>query len=201
MSTFTLLAPTRHVSDRFEYSIHHLPPVARRHCCQVFPEFTIDEHTLVIPTVQRTVYDIIQYGAPVEREKNVCLERFYAWGHQVRDFILKSSTPTASYWCDLIDPCSGFPVVSRHGPTLYSEVDGLQTLLQYKQAKVGACHIVVHPQWESYMYPATVFTNAPLEVALQACQQARFDAKIRWNFDTQSCVDVDDVDEPLIADS
>ena len=29
----------------------------------------------------------------------------------------------------------------------------MQTLLQYKQGKVGGCSVIVHPQWQVWRHP------------------------------------------------
>jgi hypothetical protein len=109
-ASFTLIAPRRNIAGDFEWSVHSLPPLVRRHCAQLFPDRAPpDDRTLVIVTVQRTQHDIIQMGAEVDREKDVCLERFYAWGNDVMarlraDAAVAQASPP---WADLIDPCSG----------------------------------------------------------------------------------------------
>ncbi len=132
---------------------------------------------------------------------------------------------------------AGYPAYGRHGSTLYSEVEGMQTLLQYKQGKVGGCSVIVHPQWQvwhhlhtkisrrrlseilfhdiqrfdssfrclpslaqSNMYPASMFTDAPLEAVERACAAARFDARMRWDFAAAAAVDTDS-DAPLASNS
>jgi hypothetical protein len=38
----------------------------------------------------------------------------------------------AGYWADFIDPCTGSPVIGTAGPSIYSEVEGMHTLLRYR---------------------------------------------------------------------
>ena len=109
-SACTLIAPRRNIAGDFEWSVHSLPPLVRRHCVQLFPDRAPpDERTLIIVTVQRTQHDIIQMGADVDREKDVCLERFYAWGNDVMARLRADAAVAAASppWADLIDPCSG----------------------------------------------------------------------------------------------
>lgn len=89
---------------------------------------------------------------------------------------------------------TGYPVFGRQGPTLYSEVEGLQTMLKYSQSRVGNCHVIVHPQWLTRMYPASMFTNAPPELVTRACAAAsqpdRYNAHVRWDFERRCAVRV-----------
>ena len=109
-ASFTLIAPRRNIAGDFEWSVHSLPPLVRRHCAQLFPDRAPpDDRTLVIVTVQRTQHDIIQMGAEVDREKDVCLERFFAWGNDVMARLRADVAVAQAFppWADLIDPCSG----------------------------------------------------------------------------------------------
>ena len=42
--------------------------------------------------------------------------------------------------------------------------DAAQILLGYPVQNVGCCKIILHPQWRSRIYPATLFTTAPASV-------------------------------------
>ena len=65
------------------------------------------------------------------------------------------------YWADYIDPCSGLPMISLNCNKVYSEVDGMECLLNYKAYNAGFCKILTHPKWGSAVYPATIFAHAP----------------------------------------
>ena len=65
------------------------------------------------------------------------------------------------FWADYIDPCSGLPMLTKNTTKVYSEVDGMQTLLHYATMDAGMCKILLHPKWGSAVYPASAFTNAP----------------------------------------
>ena len=59
-------------------------------------------------------------------------------------------------------------MIYRNTNTVYGEVDALSTLLNYPVANAGCCKVVLHPKWGTSVYPATVFTNAPVEILLAA---------------------------------
>ena len=69
------------------------------------------------------------------------------------------------YWADFIDPCSGLPMLTQNCNKVYSEVDGMQCLLNYKAYSAGFCKILTHPVWGSSVYPATIFTHCPTKLA------------------------------------
>ena len=50
---------------------------------------------------------------------------------------------------------------------VYSEVDGMECLLNYKSYNAGFCKILTHPKWGSSVYPATIFAHAPRKVVIQ----------------------------------
>ena len=68
------------------------------------------------------------------------------------------------FWADYIDPCSGLPMISLNCNKVYSEVDGMECLLNYKAYNAGFCKILTHPKWGSAVYPATIFAHAPADI-------------------------------------
>ncbi|KXZ56956.1 hypothetical protein GPECTOR_1g862 [Gonium pectorale] len=73
----------------------------------------------------------------------------------------------AGHWADYIDPCSGLPMIHTDLNNVYPEVPALSVLMGYQTANAGCCKVLLHPVWGSAVYPASLFTEAPLE-ALQA---------------------------------
>jgi hypothetical protein len=74
------------------------------------------------------------------------------------------------YWADFIDPCSGLPMLTQSCNKVYSEVDGMECLLNYKSYNAGFCKILTHPLWGSAVYPATIFAHCPKDVASEILQ-------------------------------
>jgi len=70
--------------------------------------------------------------------------------------------------CVLAVRCVLLQMVNKQTTTVYGEVDALQTLLGYTVSNAGCCKVVLHPKWGSHVYPASLFTDAPLEKLLQA---------------------------------
>lgn len=68
------------------------------------------------------------------------------------------------FWADITDPSSGYPVFTQRGSAAYSDVDGAQRLRAWDTVQAGGCFLLSHPRWGVNVYPATFFTNAPLDV-------------------------------------
>ena len=62
-------------------------------------------------------------------------------------------------------------MIHRETNTVYGEVDAMQTLLGYPVANAGCCKVVLHPQWGSSVYPATMFADAPLDALLRVIEE------------------------------
>lgn len=55
-------------------------------------------------------------------------------------------------------------MISLNCNKVYSEVDGMECLLNYKSYNAGFCKILTHPKWGSAVYPAIIFVHAPVDV-------------------------------------
>jgi hypothetical protein len=115
---------------------------------------------IAIPTNQRAREDLVAIGDHIEREKDRLLNVFISFGKDVCEKIRSKG-----YWADFIDPCSGLPMLTQNCNKVYSEVDGMECLLNYKSYNAGFCKILTHPRWGSAVYPATIFAHCPVSVA------------------------------------
>ena len=116
--------------------------------------------------------DLVQIGEGVDTEKDFCLERFVSFAKRVTDRLIAEG-----HWADYIDPCSGLSMVHKDSQQIYGEVDALVTLLNYQTSNTGCCKVALHPTWGSAVYPASIFTKAPLDVLQNALQAT--EAEIR----------------------
>ena len=160
-------------NDDLECSLHYLPKPLLREFGHVFNDQYIkfgaqapDDDTqsqqlvlLAIPTNQKAREDLVAVGEHIEREKDRLLNVFITFGKYLCDELR-----TRGFWADYIDPCSGLPMISLNCNKVYSEVDGMECLLNYKAYNAGFCKILTHPKWGSAVYPATIFAHAPADV-------------------------------------
>lgn len=172
--TASTLIPSRLVSldaradDEIETSLHNLPKPLMREFGHVFNDEylkfeggeAVDASALTllaIPTNQRAREDLVAIGDHIEAEKDRLLNVFLDFGKFVCE-----NLRSKGYWADYIDPCSGLPMISLNCNKVYSEVDGMECLLNYKAYNAGFCKILTHPRWGSAVYPASIFAYAPV---------------------------------------
>merc|ERR1712224_597714 len=95
----------------------------------------------------------------ITKEMNKLLSNFVTLEAQVYRELTR-----LGYFCDSIDPLTGCAMHTRCGKR-YSEVMGAGRLLGYK-VKEGSsnCPFIFHPKFGSSSYPATLFSNAPIDV-------------------------------------
>eukprot|EP00775_Hariotina_reticulata_P004124 gene4124-4370_t len=149
-----------------EYSVHACHSSMAREIQSVFPDEDLS-NLLIVPTCQQADCDLVRTGEKVDTEKDRLLERFIEWSRCVC-----ARLQDQGHWCDYIDPCSGLPMIQQGTNNVYPEVEGLSVLLGYKTQNAGCCKIVLHPRWGSAVYPATLFTKAPLQDLLSAVKEA-----------------------------
>eukprot|EP00581_Thalassiosira_minuscula_P016296 CAMPEP_0183731830 /NCGR_PEP_ID=MMETSP0737-20130205/36580_1 /TAXON_ID=385413 /ORGANISM="Thalassiosira miniscula, Strain CCMP1093" /LENGTH=205 /DNA_ID=CAMNT_0025964665 /DNA_START=117 /DNA_END=734 /DNA_ORIENTATION=+ len=182
-TTSSALVPPRLVrldkstDDDLECSLHLLPKPLMREFGHVFNDEYLkfrdnsgdaamsdagNDSTLrllAIPTNQRAREDLVAVGDHIEQEKDRLLNVFMSFGKYICEQLRAKG-----FWADYIDPCSGLPMMSLNCNKVYSEVDGMECLLNYKAYNAGFCKILTHPKWGSAVYPATIFAHAPADV-------------------------------------
>lgn len=124
---------------------------------------------LLIPTLQKAAVALDSYGDPQELEKNRLQSVFFEWVA-----LLKAQLDRTGHWLDATDPATGAALYGRPA-ALYSDVPPMARLLRYRTLDCGGCTILLHPQWRSSVYPATVFTTAPFDVVVNALKAVNED--------------------------
>lgn len=168
------------VAHGFQVSAHTCPRILRRELAQIFPGLDVDSNILAICTCQKAAFDLSEFGEDADREKDKLLERFISWANDVCIFIEKQG-----YFADFIDPCSGLPMRTANTTSVYSEVEGMELLLHYRSFNAGMCKVLMHPQWGTAVYPATLFTLAPIPILQQALDRIRLEGSPDWTVDTR----------------
>ena len=176
--------------DPIECSVHTLPKPLMREFIHVFGEKYQDDdfirdntytttaadgggaggdsggmELLAIPTNQQARQDLVAVGEEIEFEKDRLLSVFLDFGKD-----LCEKLRAQGFWADYIDPCSGLPMMTKDCNKVYSEVDGMECLLNYRAYNAGFCKVLTHPRWGSAVYPATIFCYAPRDVVVRLVQ-------------------------------
>jgi hypothetical protein len=77
----------------------------RRELALVLPGVDVGPGLLTVPTSQRSIVDLANWGDVAATEKDLLLERFAAWAGDVCDRL-----GAEGFWADYVDPCSGLLV-------------------------------------------------------------------------------------------
>jgi hypothetical protein len=155
-----------------EVSAHTMPKPLQREFSHVFDrQVSFDgfeergAEVLAILTNQHALEDLISIGDSVEEEKDRLLNAFMEFARPFCQNVID-----AGFWADYIDPCSGLPMLTENCNKVYSEVDGMECCLGYKSYNAGFCKILMHPKWQSAVYPASIFVCAPRRFVLELLQ-------------------------------
>lgn len=187
----SMVVPPTMLPNGVEYSVHTLPRSLRQDLQLVFPSLPLGRRAadreqsdasatpvelLIVPTCQRSALELVNWGPDAAFEKDLLLERFAAWAAEVCRLLAESSDSSDSsstrVWADYVDPCSGLPVRTPHCTVVYAEVDAFETLLKWKTYNASGCKVLSHPSWGTAVYPATLFTTAPLPALIAAVEKA-----------------------------
>ncbi|HIK33668.1 MAG TPA: methylmalonic aciduria and homocystinuria type D protein [Oscillatoriales cyanobacterium M59_W2019_021] len=130
----------------------------RQHQSQIFPTWN-EPIASIILILQKSRFPLPTDNPELEAEKEQLRERFLRWAFprvcQLRD---------RDFLTDLIDPRSGYPLFSNPGEIRHDDVAAVAATLGWEIASVGNCRAIVHPQWRTAVYPATLLSTASLPV-------------------------------------
>lgn len=138
-----------------------------RDALAVFPASAAAAPALVlVPVLQRAAVPLEAFGDAQAAEKDLLQARFFAWAAEVRDALAAAG----GFWADATDPATGAALFGDQA-ALYSDVPPIARLMRYPTHDAGGCTILLHPQWKSAIYPASLFTTAPTDILLEVLKR------------------------------
>ncbi len=161
MRPITVFHSVKGGSRSMEVSVHACGKAFLRELEPLLPGIDLT-NMLVIPTMQHSSLDLVKIGDPVEAEKDFCLEVFMDFASTFCKRMIE-----CNHFADYVDPCSGLVMLTKDANKVFSEVDSAQQLLGYAVQNCGCCKVLLHPKWGSAVYPASIFTTAPMELVNQ----------------------------------
>ena len=63
-------------------------------------------------------------------------------------------------------------MIGERGGITLNDVECALSLLKYNTVDLGVCKMITHPRWKTASYPATMASDAPVEVLAAALEQA-----------------------------
>lgn len=140
-------------------SVHPPSPFIAQNLERVLPGWSWPVLWVVI-VLQQARYTLVESTPPVEREKERLREKFMRFGFEVA-FNLRDR----GFSSNLIDPRTGYPLLSRPGEIPHDDTAVVQALLGFPIIR-NRCRVLEHPDWGTAVYPSTLLTSAPPKVIM-----------------------------------
>jgi len=138
-----------------EMSDHRCSPFVAQNLERVFPDWVLPVTTCrVIVVLQQSRYPLAETASHIEREKDRLRERFLSFGSDVVRYLRDRGFIT-----DLIDPRTGYPLLSRPGEIAHDDTAAIKALLGYPVIH-NSCSVLEHPSWGSAVYPSILISSA-----------------------------------------
>jgi hypothetical protein len=109
----------------------------------------------VVIVLQQARYELVEITPDIEQEKERLREKFLRFGFEVA-FSLRDR----GFLSNLIDPRTGYPLLSRPGEISHDDTAVVKALLGLPVIR-NRCCVLEHPVWGKAVYPSTLLTSAP----------------------------------------
>jgi hypothetical protein len=141
-----------------QISIHNPSPYICANCEQILPDWKQQQFLWVVVILQQSRHPLMEITSETEREKERLREKFMRFGCDVA-FNLRDR----GYLTDIIDPRTGYPLLSHPGLVPHDDTAVAKALLNYPVIKNDCC-VLVHPEWGTAVYPSILISEAPPEI-------------------------------------
>jgi hypothetical protein len=131
---------------------------------RILPDWPNQFPMWVVIVLQRSQYELVEVDEEIEVEKQRLRENFMRFGcdlaFNLRDGVLHPPLNQRGYFTDLIDPRTGYPLLSRPGKIPHDDTAVVKALLGYPIIQ-NKCRVLVHPHWGAAVYPSIIVSEAP----------------------------------------
>ncbi|NES81976.1 MAG: methylmalonic aciduria and homocystinuria type D protein [Moorea sp. SIO2B7] len=111
---------------------------------------------IVFQQAKFSLTDAVNY---VNQEKDRLRDKFIHFGLDV-----VSALSARVFLSDLIEPRTGYPLLSHPGEIAHDDVALVKALLGFP-VMIGNCSAIIHPSWGSAVYPSILISSAlPLDL-------------------------------------
>ncbi|MDZ7960416.1 MAG: methylmalonic aciduria and homocystinuria type D protein [Aulosira sp. DedQUE10] len=138
-----------------QISIHSPSRYICANCERILPDWKPQSSLWVVIVLQQSRYQLQESIAVIEKEKERLREKFMRFGCDLA-FNLRDR----NYLTDLIDPRTGYPLLSHPGSVPHDDTAVVKALLNYQVIK-NKCCVLVHPDWGTAVYPSILISEAP----------------------------------------
>ncbi|MEO1430485.1 MAG: methylmalonic aciduria and homocystinuria type D protein [Cyanobacteria bacterium J06632_19] len=141
--------------EEIEISIHAPTRYVRQNTQRILPDWSNKLGMSVAVVLQQSQFALTESSPRIEAEKQRLRAKFMRFASEVA-FDLKDK----NYFSDLIDPRTGYPVLSRPGQTPHDDTAVVKKLLKYPMI-CNKCRVLIHPKWGTAVYPSILLSTAP----------------------------------------
>ncbi len=138
-----------------EISIHFPTEYICANRERILPGWKNKSFLWVAIVLQQSRYELVECTVEAEAEKEHLREQFMRFG-----FDIAFNLHSYNYFTDLIDPRTGYPLLSSQGKIPHDDAAVVKALLDYPIIK-NKCCVLVHPDWGAAVYPSILISEAP----------------------------------------
>lgn len=149
-SLINLTTPT---GQGVNISIHQPSLFMIQNLERVIPDWNLPVLWVVV-VLQQSRYQLIESTDHIEREKERLREKFMRFG-----FDLAFDLRDRGFLADLIDPRTGYPLLSRIGEIRHDDTAAVEALLGFPVIQ-NNCRVLEHPNWGTAVYPSILMSSA-----------------------------------------
>ena len=136
-----------------QISIHLPSPFIAQNLKRVIPDWNLPVLWVVV-VLQQSRYELMETTPQIESEKERLREKFMRFGCDVA-FKLRDR----GFLTDLIDPRTGYPLLSRPGEIPHNDTAVVKDLLGFPVIH-NKCRVLEHPRWGTAVYPSIMMSSA-----------------------------------------
>ena len=144
-----------------QISIHFPTRYIRNNCERILPDWKDELKMSVVIVLQQSQFSLVESTPVIEAEKQRLRARFMRFACDVA-FNLRDR----NYISDLIDPRTGYPLLSRPGQIPHDDTAVVKALLEYPII-CNKCRVLIHPKWGTAVYPSILISVAPQTIIAQ----------------------------------
>ena len=154
--SFQSRLPTHLVTETgqaVQISIHQPSQFIVQNLERVVPDWNLPVLWVVV-VLQQSRYELVEITPHVEREKERLREKFIRFGFEVA-FKLRDR----GFLTDLIDPRTGYPLLSHPGQIPHDDTAVVKALLGLPMIH-NSCRTLEHHEWGTAVYPSIMLSSA-----------------------------------------
>lgn len=138
-----------------QYSVHQPTEFIRLHHSRLLPGWNSPIASLLI-VLQQGQFALFDDSGQTELQKQQLRSQFL-----VLSFPIVQQLHRLGYEADAFDPRTGFPLHSAPGSLCLDDVAVVRATLGYEAEIRGGCLIMLHPHWQTAVYPSILVSSAP----------------------------------------